>query len=381
MDRLHIPPERMLAELAETARKLGQGMQNLLHVRDIPTGVTPKEAVYREDKMTLYRFHSGARAPDLAPLLIVYAMVNRPYMADLQEDRSLIRGLLNAGLDVYLIDWGYPDRSDRYLDLDDYVDGYIDRCVELLHERHGIERVNLLGICQGGTLSLCYAALHPHKVRTLITMVTPVDFQTSGDMLARWVRHLDVDAAVDAFGNIPGELLNWAFLMLKPHRLMGQKYLDMVARLDQPAELQNFLRTEKWIFDSPDQAGEAFRRFIKELYQENRLIKGTLRIGGRAVSLANLTMPVLNIYARADHLVPPAASLALRHHVGTRDYRELAFRGGHIGIYISGRSQKEVPPAISGWLRERAGSGRSGSATPVRGRKGTRARRRSGLRS
>lgn len=354
MQRTHIPPERVLAELTEISRKLGEGMHNLLRVRDIPTGVTPKEAVYREDKLALYRFRNDERAPVQAPLLIVYALVNRPYMADLQEDRSLIRGLLRAGLDVYLIDWGYPDRSDRYLDLEDYVDGYIDRCVDVLRERHGVAAVDLLGICQGGTLSLCYAALHPEKVRNLITMVTPVDFQTPDDMLSRWVRYVDVDAAVEAFGNIPGELLNSAFLMLKPFRLMGQKYLDMVQRLDDPAELQNFLRTEKWIFDSPDQAGEAFRRFIKELYQENRLIKGTLGIGGRTVDLSRVTMPVLNIYAREDHLVPPAASRALKQHVGTRDYRELAFRGGHIGIYISGRSQQELPPAISGWLNERA---------------------------
>lgn len=376
MEPVYLPPERVLAELAETSRKLGQGMHNLLRVRDIPTGVTPKEAVYREDKLVLYRFRPDGRAPGGIPLLIVYALVNRPYMADLQEDRSVVRGLLHAGLDVYLIDWGYPDRSDRYLDLEDYIDGYIDRCVDVVRARHGGAGVNLLGICQGGTLSLCYAALHPDKVQNLITMVTPVDFQTPDDMLSRWVRYVDVDAAVDAFGNIPGELLNWAFLMLKPYRLMGQKYLDMVERLDDPAELQNFLRTEKWIFDSPDQAGAAFRRFIKELYQENRLIKGTLAIGARPVSLRDLAMPVLNIYARDDHLVPPAASTALRHHVGTGDYRELAFRGGHIGIYISGRSQKEVPPAISEWLRAREPGVRRGP-----GRAGTRAPRRSAPRS
>lgn len=350
-----IPPEQALQELTRVSHKLGQGLQNLLKVRDIPTGVTPKDAVYREDKVTLYRFRPPASAPARrVPLLMVYALVNRPYMADLQEDRSLVRGLLHAGVDLYLVDWGYPDRADRYLDLDDYINGYLDRCVEVLRRRYNVEQVDLLGICQGGTFSVCYAALHPDKVRNLVTMVTPIDFHTPEDMLSRWARHVDVDAAVNAFGNVPGELLNWTFLMLKPYRLMGQKYVDMLERLDDPAEVQNFLRTEKWIFDSPDQAGEAFRQFIKDFYQENKLIKDEVVIGGRKVRLGRLDMPVLNVYARDDHLVPPGASRALQHRVGSRDYQELAFPGGHIGIYISGRAQKQVPPAIGTWLAARS---------------------------
>lgn len=355
MPNLRIEPDQALEELAHLSQKLARGAQNLLQVRDIPTGVTPKEAVYREDRLTLYRFLAPKNtAANPIPLLIVYALVNRPYMTDLQEDRSIVRGLLRAGLDVYLIDWGYPDRADRFLDLDDYINGYLDRCVEVVRRRHGAEKINVLGICQGGTFSVCYAALHPDKVRNLVTMVTPVDFHTPQDRLSRFVRHTDVDAAVEAYGNIPGELLNWTFLMLKPYELMGQKYVDLLERLDNPGQLQNFLRTEKWIFDSPDQAGEAFRQFIKDFYQQNKLIKGEVTIGGRRVNLKKLTMPVLNIYAEHDHLVPPRASMALRDHVGTNDYKELVFPGGHIGIYISGRSQKEVPPAIGAWITERS---------------------------
>lgn len=355
MPSLHIPPEDALKEFAGVSEKLSQGLHHLLDVRDIPTGVTPKEAIYREDKLTLYRFKAPAgKDAGRLPLLIVYALVNRPYMTDLQEDRSIVRGLLAAGLDVYLIDWGYPDRADRYLELDDYINGYLDRCVDVLRRRCGVDGINMLGICQGGTFSLCYAALHPAKVRNLVTMVTPVDFHTSQDMLSRWLQHIDVDAVVDAFGNIPGEMLNWLFLMLKPYRLMGQKYVDLIERLDDAAQLRNFLSTEKWIFDSPDQAGEAFRQFLKYFYQQNRLVKGGLTIGGRDVSLKNVTMPVLNVYATEDHLVPPPASAALKHHVGTRDYRELKFPGGHIGIYISAKSQKQVPPAIGAWIAERS---------------------------
>lgn len=351
---IDIRPEAALDEVNQFREKLTRGMQNLLDVKEITTGVTPKEVIYQEDKMVLYRFQPPASVvQNPVPLLIVYALVNRPYMTDLQENRSTVRGLLEAGMDVYLIDWGYPDRTDRFLGMDDYINGYLDRCVDVIRKRHRLDAINLLGICQGGTFSLCYAAMHPEKVANLVTMVTPVDFHTLDNMLSHWVKHVDIDLVVDAMGNIPGEMLNWTFLNLKPYRLIGQKYLDMVDVLDKPEQIENFLRMEKWIFDSPDQAGEAYRQFIRDFFQKNKLIEGGLRIGDHDVSLKNVTMPVLNIFAQQDHLVPPDASRALKKQVGTRDYTEISFKGGHIGIYVSGRAQKEVPPAIGKWIEQR----------------------------
>ena len=351
---IDIRPDRLAEEMADFSRKLGRGAENLLNAERIDTGVSPREAVYREDKLTLYRYEApeGAEQGEV-PLLIIYALVNRPYMTDIQEDRSTIKNLMATGQDIYLIDWGYPDGADASLELDDYVNGYIDRCVDFIRKEHGLERINILGICQGGAFSLCYTALHQEKVRNLVTMVTPVDFQTPDNMLSAWVQHMDVDLLVDTLGNIPGELLNWTFLSLKPFSLTGQKYVNMVDVLDDEHKLKNFLRMEKWIFDSPDQAGEAFRQFIKGFYQQNGLIHGTVEIGGRPVDLKNITCPVLNVYGEQDHLVPPDSSRALNGRTGSDDYTEIAFPGGHIGIYVSGKAQKTVPPAIGEWLNSR----------------------------
>lgn len=351
---IDIRPDRLAQEMFDYSQKLGQGIENLLNADQIDTGVTPRVEIYREDKMVLYRYQAPTeQVQSPIPLLIVYALVNRPYMADLQENRSMIRKLLEAGQDVYLIDWGYPDGADQSLTLDDYLNGYIDRCVDAIRKRHHLERINLLGICQGGTFSLCYTAMHPSKVKNLITMVTPVDFKTPDNLLSNWVQHMDIDLLVDTLGNIPGELLNWTFLSLKPFSLTGQKYVNMVDTLEDKEQLKNFLRMEKWIFDSPDQAGETFRQFIKDFYQENGLVNGTIRIGQHNVDLMSIEIPVLNIFAEQDHLVPPAASKALRHLVGTKDYTELSFKGGHIGIYVSGKAQAQVPPTIAAWLEER----------------------------
>lgn len=335
-------------------QKLAAGVETLRNVDEVEYGATAKQEVWRDGKVVLYRF-IGEKAPTARiPLLISYALVNRPYMVDLQADRSIVKGLLARGEDVYVIDWGYPDRSDRYLTLEDYIERFLGGAVDHLRRESGLDAINLLGICQGGAFSLCYAALNPGKIKNLIAMVTPVDFHTPDNMLSNWTQDIDADLFVDTLGNVPADLMNWCYLTLKPWRLFSQKYVGLVDILDDKKAVEDFLRMEKWIFDSPDQAGEAFRQFIKQFYQGNGFVNGGIDIGGKEVHLGMIEVPVLNIFAEQDHLVPPAASKALKGLIGTKDYTELSFRGGHIGIYVSGRAQKEVPDTIHQWLAQRA---------------------------
>ncbi|OUL36120.1 class III poly(R)-hydroxyalkanoic acid synthase subunit PhaC [Nostoc sp. T09] len=333
---------------------------NYLYKEKIQVGVTPKEEIYREDKVVLYRYKSAVPSSLNIPVLIVYALVNRPDIVDLQAGRSLVANLLKLGLDVYLIDWGYPNENERWLTIDKYIDGYINNCVDVIRDRHNLEQINLLGICQGGTFSLCYSSLYPEKVKNLITMVTPVDFHINEGLLNVWSgstvgsQALDVDLMVDTLGNIPGDFLNFVFVMLKPFQLGVKKYIDLLDILESEDKLLNFLRMEKWIFDSPDQAGEAFREFIKDFYQGNKLIKGQIEIGNKRVDLGNIRIPILNIYAEQDHLVLPASSLALENYVGSVDYTVRSFPVGHIGMYVSSKVQKDLPPTIVDWLKARA---------------------------
>lgn len=343
--------------------KLIKGVETFSRLReaDIQVGVTPKEVIYQEDKLTLYRFRSSEHSLNI-PILIVYALVNRPYIVDLQADRSLVANLLKLGLDVYVIDWGYATRADRWLTLDDYINGYLNNCIDAVCNHLDVDQINLLGICQGGTFSLCYSALHPQKVKTLITMVTPVDFSVQEGLLNLWsgctlgAKAFDIDLIVDTLGNIPGEFLNFEFLTLKPFQLGVEKYANLTEIADREDKLLNFLRMEKWIFDSPDQAGEAYRQFIKDFYQGNKLIQGTIELGGQQVDLQNIRMPVLNIYAEHDHLVPPQSSIALESYLGSEDYTVKSFPTGHIGMYVSSKVQRDLPPTIVNWLKTRVQS-------------------------
>jgi polyhydroxyalkanoate synthase len=343
------------ATFSELTHTIAVTLSRLQQARGVTVGCSAKRAVWRYGKTTLYRYQplvTSAAPRAQRPVLICFALVNRPYVLDLQPDRSLVRRLLEAGLEVYLIDWGNPDDGDRGVDLAQYVERHLGGSVRHILGRHRLQSLDLLGVCQGGVLSLCYSALHPAQVANLITLTTPVDFHTSDNLLSKWVRHLDT-GLIGAIGNVPGELLNGLFLALMPFRLTQQKYLRLLTGNPDRRAVEDFVRMEKWIFDSPPQAAAAFAQFVRWFYQENRLIRDTLEIAGRRVLLSDVHQPVLNLYALQDHIVPPSACAALRDRVGSRDYTECTIATGHIGMYVSRAARREIPARIISWLRER----------------------------
>jgi len=333
--------------------KLFNLMNDMKNIDTIDVQPTPKSTELEFGNVKLYHYdqNKDSQKPH-PPLLIVYALVNKYYMMDLQADKSFIKRLLDQGLDIYIIDWGYPERADRYLTMEDYIDGFINNCVDYLRDKHKLDAINLLGVCQGGTFSVIYSALYPEKIKNLVTMVTPVDFDVEDGLLNVWSKYIDIDALVDSSGNVSGDFMNIGYLMLKPFQLNFEKYYNFVKDTTSVEDIKNFLRMEKWIFDSPAQAGEAYRKFLKDLYQGNKLVKGEFTLNGRKVNLKNISMPLLTIYAEQDHLVPPASTKPLNDLVSSKDKTMLSFKGGHIGLYVSSKSQKELAPSVGKWIFE-----------------------------
>ena len=196
----------IIKDMAELSQKVLKSYETLKNIKEVEIATTPKTAVYNEDKLTLYRYNRDTDATFKTPVLVIYALVNTYKMLDIQPDRSYIKNLLDAGLDVYLIDWGYPTKGDRFLTIDDYVNGYINNCVDFIRKKNRIEKINILSICQGGTLSVIYSSLFPNKVKNLVTHVTPVDFSTNDGLLFKWSRDMDFDKLVEAnHGLVPGD--------------------------------------------------------------------------------------------------------------------------------------------------------------------------------
>ena len=240
-------------------------------------------------------------------------------MMDLQPDRSLVRRLLEQGLDVYLIDWGNPDGADRLLELDDYINGYIDRCVRhvLARARHPQART-------------CSASARAAPSASATPRCTPSACAISSRWSRRWISTrrttccragcsgLDVDALVEAFGIVPGEVLNAAYVALMPFRLLQQKYVHL---LDGARTRRRWRISCAWRSGSSTARARRARPSASSragFFQENRLVAGTLELGGRRVDLQRIRQPVLNIYGRQDHLVPPSASEPLGRLVGSQ---------------------------------------------------------------
>jgi polyhydroxyalkanoate synthase len=337
----------------EKSRELMESKDVLLGPLDTEIARTPCEVVYTEDRIKLKHYRPKVPREVETPLLVVYALINRETMLDLQPGRSVVENFLNMGIDVYMVDWGYPTRKDRYLTIDDHINGYMDNAVDFIRRRHNIPKINLMGICMGGTFSIIYAALHPEKIKNLVTTVAPSNFDTDQGLLHVWAKGLDLGRIIDAYGNMPGDLLNLVFLLLNPARLVIDKYVGFLENMNDKVFIENFIRMEKWIFDSPDVPGETIRQFIEDCYQKNLLIQSRMEVGGTRVDLSRITMPLLNIYARYDHLVPPAACEPLTSKVGSLDAENFCIDTGHIGIYVSSKSQNLFTPKIVQWLKDR----------------------------
>lgn len=348
---MHMYEETMSKALAFQEKMLkGFEMFTKLNIDDI--NKTPKDLVFQMDKMKLYHYKPMVKNPLAVPTVIFYALMNKQYIMDLQQEKSFVKKLLELGLDLYIVDWGYATPEDRYLTTEDYIEEYMAAAIDFILEKHKVPQLNLIGKCQGGTFSAIYTSMYPEKIKNLVTIAAPFDFSIEDGLLFKWSKYMNVDLLVDAYGLVPGEFLNNSFIMLSPYNLAIGKYISIVNSFDDPKALGEFLRMEKWIFDSPDQAGENYRKWMKDLWQDNKLMKGEFYLGDKHIDLKNITMPLLNIYGSKDNLITASSAMALNGLVGSKDQESASYPVGHAGIVASSLSQREIAPKVAGWIKD-----------------------------
>lgn len=347
-----VTPAALLTEQAQYMSQCVAGALALQQVPLIQYQYNERKLVYALDKVKLYHYKPHLPNPLATPVLVVFATVNRPEILDLFPERSFIGGLLNQGMDVYLLDWGYPDAQDGDISLQRYVTHYLHSCVKTIAATTPSHKINLLGICQGGLMCLCYATFSPY-LKNLVLISTPVDFHTEDNTVAKFLNTIDMARLTKVFTNVPGAWLTQFFISLRPFELIGKKYLRFVDHIHDQEATDRFLRVEKWLNDAPDQAGRAFRELAKHFYRDNKLIKGDIKLGSHKVSLASLSIPVLNVMASQDEIVPMSASLALKKYVSPALYSEQVYPSGHIGIYVSDKVGGHMSQGIAQWLGEK----------------------------
>lgn len=322
--------------------------------REVKIATTPHDVVYEEDSLKLLRYRNEHTIDFNEPVLICFALVNRPYILDLQPPRSVVRQLLKRGFDVYLVDWGVPTAADRTLRLEDYVCGFIKNVARFVCEHSDSPKLNLLGYCMGGTMSAMYTSLYPEQIRNLILMAAPIDFSGDEGLLNLWTReeYFDDDGLVDAFGNCPGAFLQSGFQIMKPLQNYVEKYTGFLDKLDDDAYLENFFAMERWVNDNIPIAGETFRQFVKHLYQQNELVRGEFRLGDKPIKLQNITCPLLTLTADQDHLVPANSTLAIKHYVSSKFVEHMSINAGHIGLAVSSKAHSTLWPDAAMWIAD-----------------------------
>jgi polyhydroxyalkanoate synthase len=310
---------------------------------------TPRDELALEGGAKLYRFRSSNRTGK--PLLLIPSLINRWYVLDLRPGASLVEALVGAKFDVWCLDWGVPESEDRYLDWEAVL-ARLGRAVRRVRRESQHERIGVLGYCMGGTLTAIYAAQHPDEFAALVTLAAPIDFSLGG-MLRSMVdpQWFDADAVADA-GNVAPAQMQAGFNALRPTLDLG-KLMAMPDLASDPKAREAFLALDEWASDNIPFPGEAYRRYIRELYQANELVTGTHRVAGAAVELAQIRCPTLVITASRDAICPPAAATALLDHISSTDADILEVAGGHVGAVVGSRAAREMYPALARWLTPR----------------------------
>jgi len=333
----------------------------LLTQDDAKVGATPKDVVWTHRKTTLYRYRSDRRRHPV-PVLLVFALINRPDIFDLRPGNSFVEFLLDQGFDVFLIDWGYPEEEDADFGLEEYICDELQWGIREVLRTSGEDQLTLLGWCIGGTLCLLYGGwLQDNPVRNMVLLTTPVD--TTSSLYSTWVRRdsFDVEYVAAGYKAIPGQAIDWANKLMKPvtnywttYRRLWEGVLAGEPRRDA------FQAMAHWVADNPPFPAAAYRDWITWMYKENRLVQGRLRLRRRRVDLGRIDQSLLIVTAGADHIAPPRGTRPLLDLVCSDDVTWIDRPGGHIGLMAGSKARSEIWPEIAQWLQERSQATREG---------------------
>jgi len=326
----------------------------LLDAKDPSVGQTERQEIYRKNKSRLYRYESGRKYQ--TPVLFVPNLgISRPYIFDLLPGGSFIEHMTREGFDFYLLDWGVFGPEDNALTLEECVTRILPRMARKVFEQSRVPELSLIGYCMGAPMSACFIATHPEiPVKNFINMAGPIDFSKAG-LFARWLdpKYFDADRFVDTLGQIPAEMVKAGFKLLKPTTDLTTG-LNLWWNLWNDSYVEGFRALNKWANEYVAFPGEFFRQWVKEFYQQNRMIRGELRLGGKAVRLQEIRCPVFVVGAKEDYIAPAACAKALIDVVGSTDKGYVELPGGHISLIAGRGAALHCWPKVSGWLRPRS---------------------------
>lgn len=317
-------------------------------------GQTPKEIIWTKNKAKLYHYEPNKEKKNNIPILMIYALINKPYILDLTPGSSLIEHLTNKGHDVYLLDWGTPGYEDRHMKFEDYIFDYIPRAIQKVLQKSQAEEITLFGYCMGGTLTSIFMSLYPDlPIRNALFLTSPFDFSDTGlygSFLNK--RYFNLDKLVDTLGLIPHEMIDFGNKMLNPIANFYGPYVTLADRADNETFVANWKLMQKWLNDGVPFPGEAYRQWIRDFYQENKLINDKLYIRGRKVDLSKITANLLVIAAKHDNIAMPNQIKPIIDKVSSKNKTYELLDTGHVSVVTGRRALNITYPLINDWLFE-----------------------------
>jgi polyhydroxyalkanoate synthase len=346
--------DRVRRDVERNALRARNGIRLVSGVDKPGVGLTPKDVVWQRGRCQLWHYRND-KVTYGPPLLIVFSLISRSYILDLTPGNSFVEQLLEAGFDVYLLDWGEPDERDAGNRLEDYVDDYIPAGIDRVLEISGADEVNLFGYCFGGNLTLLYAAHHPDApLRSLTVLATPVDFRHMGPLADVFrVGRMDVDSVLGPDGNVPPSVVVQGFRTLTPTAEVT-RYVTLWERLWNDEYVASYQAMTGWSDDHVPFPGAAARETTQMLVHDNGMITDRLTVSGDTVHLSDITVPFLTVRATRDHIVPEAATAPLIDLVGSADKHELALAAGHMGLVVGRTAARTTVPTIIDFIRRRS---------------------------
>ncbi len=348
----------VLAQWQQEMQRNALRMKNFVGLVTNPAepavGPTPREEVYRKHKSRLYRYASSRN--HRTPVLFVPNLgISRPYIFDLMPGGSFIEYMTREGFDFYLLDWGVFGPEDNHFTLEDSVTRILPRMARKVLESSGAPALSVLGYCMGAPLSACFLARYPEvPVANFVNMAGPIDFSKVG-LFGLWLdkKYFDADRFVDTLGQIPSDLVKLGFKLLKPTMDLSTG-VNLWWNLWRDEYVEGFRALNKWANEYVAFPGEFFRQWVKDFYQDNRMLRGNLVLGGRPVRLETIRCPLFVVGAKEDYIAPPACVRALLDAVSSQEKEYVELPGGHISLIAGRGAAAHCWPKISGWLAPRS---------------------------
>ncbi len=319
--------------------------------RERPSWHTPHNVIFEAPIARLRDFSTTGPRSRVVPTLVLPPQAGHDScIVDYVPGQSQMRTIIDAGLTrAYALDWIGATAETRDATIEDYLE-VIDRAIE-----HVGGPVNLVGDCQGGWLATIYAALHPEHVHTLTIAGAPIDFHAGEPVIHAAVQHFAPTgdlafyrALVAAGGGVfKGEHMLTGFILMKPDNEFGRQS-QLLANIRDREHVERYRQFEDWFKHTQDIPGSFYLWIVEHLFRDNRLVDGTLQVGGETVDLGRISCPINLLAGETDHITPPDQVYALADAVATPP--ELVTRrltsGGHLGLFMGHEALRDHWPPI-----------------------------------